>query len=59
MAVEPVRAMRWEVATLQRYLAANPEVRITMQRHLAHDLAGKVVAFAERGNRGQERRNLR
>ena len=58
VAVEPVHAMRWEIATLQRYLAANPEVRITMQRHLARDLAGKVVSFAERGDKGQERRNL-
>ena len=58
VAVEPVRAMRWEIATLQRYLASNPEVRITMQRHLARDLAGKVVAFAERGDKGQEHRNL-
>jgi hypothetical protein len=58
VAVEPVRALRWEIATLQRYLAANPDVRITMQRHLAHDLARKVVAFAERGEKGQEHRNL-
>jgi len=59
VAVEPVRAIRWEIATLQRYLAANPDVRITMQRHLARDLAGKVVAFAERGKKGQGHRNLR
>jgi hypothetical protein len=58
VAVEPVRAMRWEIATLQRYLAANPEVRITMQRHLARDLAGKVISFAERGEKEQEHRNL-
>jgi hypothetical protein len=58
VALEPVRAMRWEIATLQRYLAANPEVRVTMQRHLARDLAGKVVVFAERGGKGQEHRNL-
>jgi len=43
VAVEPVRAMRWEVVTLNRYLAANPETRIIMQRHLARDLAGKLV----------------
>jgi CRP-like cAMP-binding protein len=43
VAVEPVRAMRWEVVTLDRYLAANPETRIVMQRHLARDLAGKFV----------------
>lgn len=58
VAVETVRALRWEIATLERYLAANPEVRITMQRHLARDLAGKVVSFAERGDKGRERRNL-
>lgn len=40
--IEPVRALRWEAATLQRYLAANPETRIIMQRHLARDLAGKL-----------------
>jgi CRP-like cAMP-binding protein len=40
--VERVRAMRWQVGTLQRYLAANPETRTAMQRHLARDLASKV-----------------
>lgn len=40
--VEPVRAMRWEIGTLERYLAANPETRIVMQRHLARELAGKL-----------------
>ena len=40
--VEPVRTMRWEVATLERYLSANPETRIVMQHHLARDLAGKL-----------------
>ena len=40
--VEPVRAMRWQIGTLQRYLSANPETRNVMQRHLAHDLAGKI-----------------
>jgi hypothetical protein len=58
VAVEPVRTMRWETATLQRYLAANPEVRVTMQRHLARDLAGKVVSFTQRGDNRRERRNL-
>lgn len=41
-AVEPVRFMRWEVGPLDRYLAANPETRIVMQRYLARDLAGKL-----------------
>ena len=42
--VEPVRCMRWEVEPLERYLAANPETRIVLQKHLARDLAGKMVA---------------
>lgn|SRR5512146_2392753 len=42
VATEAVRAVRWEVETLQRYLSANPETRIIMQQHLARDLAGKV-----------------
>lgn len=46
LTMEPVRAMRWEIGTLERYLAANPETRIIMQRHLARDLAGKLVAYA-------------
>jgi CRP-like cAMP-binding protein len=40
--VEPVRALRWEVATLQRYLEADPEARIAFQHRLAHDLASKL-----------------
>lgn len=39
---EPLRAMRWEIETLQKYLSANPETRTVMQRHLARDLAGKI-----------------
>jgi CRP-like cAMP-binding protein len=58
VALEAVRALRWEIATLERYLAANSEVRITMQRHLARDLAGKVVVFAERDGKREEQRNL-
>ncbi len=45
VAVEPVRGLRWEVGTLERYLSANPETRIVMQRHLVRDLAGKLVAL--------------
>jgi CRP/FNR family transcriptional regulator, cyclic AMP receptor protein len=44
--VEPVRCMRWEVELLDRYLAANPETRIVVQKYLARDLAGKVLAAA-------------
>jgi CRP-like cAMP-binding protein len=40
--VEPLRAMRWQIGTLEKYLSANPETRNVMQRHLAHDLAIKV-----------------
>ncbi len=45
--VEPVRCMRWEVEPLDRYLAANPETRIVLQKYLALDLAGKVLATAK------------
>jgi hypothetical protein len=48
--VEPVRAVRWEVGTLERYLSANPETRIAMQRHLARDLAGKLERL-DKGSR--------
>jgi len=40
--VEPLRAMRWRLGTLEKYLNANPETRNVMQRHLARDLAGKI-----------------
>jgi hypothetical protein len=45
VAIEPVRALSWEVETLERYLTANPEVRIVLQRRLARDLAGKLVSY--------------
>lgn len=48
VATEPVRALRWEVGTLERYLTANPEARIVMQKHLARDLAGKLTSYANR-----------
>ena len=38
----PIRAIRWQVDTLERYLNANPDTRTAMQRHLARDLAMKV-----------------
>jgi CRP-like cAMP-binding protein len=41
-AAEPVRAVRWEIGTLQSYLASNPEVRTAVQQHLTRDLAGKL-----------------
>jgi hypothetical protein len=50
--VEPVRTMRWRTATLEPYLAANPETRIIMQKHLARDLAAKLGHLSE--NRGDQ-----
>ena len=45
--VEPVRVLRWEVATLRRYLEADPETRIVFQRTLTRDLAGKLRRLGE------------
>ena len=45
--VEPLRALRWEVATLRRYLEADPETRIVFQRNLTQDLAGKLRRLGE------------
>jgi Cyclic nucleotide-binding domain len=45
--VEPVRAVRWDVGTLERYLHANPETRTVLQRHLAHDLAEKLQRLGQ------------
>jgi cyclic nucleotide-binding protein len=42
VAVEPLRAMRWDAGTLERYLTAHPDTRIAMQRYLARDLAVKL-----------------
>jgi hypothetical protein len=39
---EPVRAVRWHIGTLEKYLNANPEMRVVMQRHLARELSGKL-----------------
>lgn len=47
VAAEPVRAVRWEIGTLDRYLNANPETRIIMQQHLARDLAGKLESLSK------------
>src|SRR5437773_3383872 len=51
--LEPGRAMRWQSATLERYLAANPETRTIMLQHVAHDLAEKV----ERATRADRNRS--
>jgi len=45
--VEPVRCVRWEVETLDRYLAANPETRIVLQKYLARDLATKLLVASK------------
>ena len=42
LTVEPLRAMRWHIRTLEKYLSANPETRNVLQQHLAHDLAGTI-----------------
>lgn len=47
VAADSVRSVRWELETLDRYLTANPETRIIMQRHLARDLAGKLNALSK------------
>ena len=44
--VKPVRAVRWELGALERYLSANPETRTVMLQHVARDLAGKVERVA-------------
>lgn len=44
VAVEQVRLMRWETGPLERYLAANPDTRIVLQKYLARDLAAKLFA---------------
>jgi hypothetical protein len=43
---EATRTIRWNAATLEKYLDANPETRSLFQQHLARDLAGKVGRLA-------------
>jgi len=47
--VDPIRAISWEVTSLERYLDANPETRITMLNHLSRDFAGKVGLLSKTG----------
>ena len=47
--VEPIRAISWEVGSLERYLAANPETRIAMLNHLSRDFAGKIGLLPKTG----------
>jgi len=42
IAAEPVRCVIWDVKSLQRFLDANVDTRIVLQKHLARDLASKV-----------------
>jgi CRP-like cAMP-binding protein len=49
---ESILAIRWEIATLQRYLNGNPEIRAMMQQHLARDLAGKLASYIEQNKPG-------
>ena len=51
---EPIRAMRWQIETLKKYLGANPETRTIMQRHLAHDLAGKLGRLVTDSSMGSD-----
>lgn len=46
VSIEPSRALRWESSTLQRYLDAHPDTRNVFQRHMARDLAGKMLRVA-------------
>ena len=48
IAASPVRAVRWHVETLEKYLEANPETRAVMQRYLATDLAETVEGLIAR-----------
>jgi CRP-like cAMP-binding protein len=57
-AIEPVRAVRWEIGTLQRYLASHPETRAIMQKHLALDLASKLISYVS-GNNGSDAQSPR
>ena len=52
---EPIRAMRWEIETLKKYLSANPETRTIMQRHLARDLAGKIERLVTDSSIGSDK----
>jgi hypothetical protein len=44
--VEPVRALRWELETLRRYLEADPETRMVFQLNITR-LAGKLRRLGE------------
>lgn len=46
--VEPIRAISWEVVSLERFLAANPETRVTFLSHLSRDFAGQIGFLEDR-----------
>ena len=48
VAAGSVRTLHWELDILNRYLDANPDTRMVMQRHLMRDLAGKLATYAGR-----------
>jgi hypothetical protein len=52
VAAEVTRTIRWNAATLERYLDSNPDTRNLFQRHLARDLAGKVERMGSDATRG-------
>ena len=46
--VEPTRTRRWVLVSLERYLAANPDARTPMFKHLSADFAGLVLLSKRR-----------
>lgn len=46
-----VHAITWDLKILQGYLAANPETRLAMQRHMAVDLASKIEHLSRKVTR--------
>lgn len=45
--VESTRALRWEIVSLERYLTANPDARVTMFSHLSREFAGKLGVLSK------------
>jgi cyclic nucleotide-binding protein len=52
---EPIRAMRWPIETLKKYLNSDPETRTVLQQHLAHDLAGKIGRLVTDSSMGSDK----
>jgi hypothetical protein len=53
--VGPARILRWNAATLERYLDGNPETRNLFQQHLTRDLSGKLQRLVQRPGADDER----